>query len=136
MNTQKNGFVGDENRKPHMAPTHLFEMEKKSINVIIYCGYEGIENLVFASTDTDETKKKILELRAEANARKAEGDKYTEEQREAMLDSEDIEVQKEYHRIFYDGKEPDRYCVMTFKDNEFKCSCNELGVAPKESWLY
>jgi hypothetical protein len=136
MNIQKNGFVNDENRKPHSSSTHLFEMEKKNINVIVYCGYEGIDGLVFASTDAKETKIKILQLKAEATARKTEADKYTKDQRDEMLESEDPEVQKEYDRIFFGEKEPDRYCVMTYKDDEFKCSCNELGVSPKESWLY
>ena len=129
--------LSDANKKKtEQTATSLFSMEKKNINVIIYCGFEGIEKMVFASTDEEETIKKMISLKTAATEAKLEADKYTDEQKESMLDSEDIEVHKEYDRIFHGDNDPDRYCVMTFKDDKFECSCTELGVPPKESWLY
>ncbi len=101
----------------------------------MYCGYEGIEELVFASSNEDETVKKMIELKSTAQAIKEEYSQYTEDQKDEMLDSEDPEIQEKARRILF-GKDPDRYCVQTYDGEKFKCTCQELGVTPEKPWLY
>ena len=136
MSNQINKIVGFNETKINPSNSNLFSADKKDIHVIIYCGYEGIEKLVFASTDVKETVNKILELKSGANINRLEAEKYSEEQREEMLDSDDVKIMAEYDRIFNGDNDPDRYCVMTFKDGKFTCACTDLGVPPKESWYY
>lgn len=114
---------------------NLFHQEKKNIHVIIYCGFEGIEELIFASTNEQEAINKLIELRTAANEIKEESSQYTEDQKDEMLDSEDPETKAKARRILF-GKDPDAYCIMSFDGDKFKCSCQELGVAPNKSWLY
>lgn len=144
MNSLNKIVVTPETKKHSEENTvDLFKLDKKSINVIIYCGYEGIEELVFASDDEEETRKKIMELKEEAKLAAVEASKYSEDQKyemmNSLLDGDDEESMKrseEYNKIFNSRQDPDRYCVMTYDGKEFKCNCNELGVSPKETWLY
>jgi hypothetical protein len=134
---QKNYVVSaDVKVMPEEVFNNLFQPEKKNIHVIVYCGYEGIDELVFATVDGEEAKQKIKELRLAADNRAVEAAKYTDDEQEEMLESEDPEVRREYHRIFSGQKDSDRYCVMTYDGTSFECTCNELDVPPKEAWLY
>lgn len=113
----------------------LFSQEKKTISVIVYCGYEGIEELVYASSNEQEVVNKMIELKHKAHLIKEEAEKYTEDQRDEMLDSEDPAI-KEKAKIFLFRKDPDAYCVQSFDGEKFKCTCQEFGVSPDKPWLY
>jgi len=144
MNTQaikdfypwENSKLSNNESQINPSQLNLFHQDKKNINVIVYCGYEGIEELVFASSNEDETVKKMMELKSKAIANKIEADKYTDEQKHEMLMSEDEAMIKKYGETFNLHDDPDRYCVMTFKDGKFACSCKDLGVSPEKPWLY
>ena len=132
----KSTIASDVKVMPEEIFNNLFQPEKKNIHVIVYCGYEGIDELVFASVDVEDVKRKIKELRTAADLQKTEAAKYTEDQEEEMEESEDPEVLKEYSRIFLGKKDANRYCVMTYDGKSFECTCNELDVSPDDVWLF
>lgn len=132
MNTQK--IVDSESKKqPEQLKLDLFQMEDKIINLIIYCGWEGIEELVFASTNVEDTKKKLLELRAKADLVKEEASQYDTEEKQDELEEKDM---NKYADLFIHNKNADQYCVQSFKEGKFSCTCAEFNAAPKENWLY
>lgn len=142
MNTTKSnidqyyGKVGLTDSQKNPEQLNLFQQDKKNINVIVYCGYEGIEELVFASNNEEEIVNKMMELKSKAISNKTEADKYTSEQKYEMLMSEDEAMIKKFTKTFNLHDDPDRYCVMTFNDGKFACSCKELGVSPEKPWIY
>ena len=127
----------DLKKIPGQLSIDLFSQDKKNINVIVYCGFEGIEELVFASSSDEETINKMYELKAECDALDVEASTYgSEDELEDLLDKEeDRDLARKYAKLLNHNK-ADRYCVQTYSDGKFKCSCNELGVSPKEPWLY
>lgn len=133
---QYKGTIGFSKEQLSPQLVNLFEQDKKNINVIVYCGYEGLEELVFASTNDEETKIKMNELKADAIKRNEEAEKFSYDERNELLESEKDEDQELYSKLFFDLKDADRYCVMTYDGTKFKCTCNELGVAPSKQWLY
>jgi hypothetical protein len=132
MNTQKS--IDDDSKKnPEQLKLDLFQVEEKIINLIIYCGWEGIEELVYASTSIEDTKRKLLELRTEADIVKVEASTYDTEEKQDALEESDM---RKYADLFIHNKEADMYCVQSFKDGKFSCTCSEFGMAPNKQWLY
>lgn len=87
--------------------------------VIVYCGYEGIQTVMWAGQDASEARQQVLDYRAKC-ARVAA-----------------VRQAKRYNRLGYpwsDMDEPDRVCVMThIEENEFlACCCALLEVRPSE----
>lgn len=128
-------------------------MEKEEIQkmrkeyLLIKCGYEGIDGLLFLTDDPELAKSKIVEFRQKVvdakmkviNAAKANGIttdgiefrdvKYMLEEKIGMEQSCEF-----YSDELYD--EEDQYCINVWNGEEFKCCCKELGVEPKKMWLY
>lgn len=98
MNTQRT-VEADNKKKPEQLSLNLFETEKANIYVIVRSNKKGIEELVFASTDKDESINKLIDLRFKTNIK--------------SLEDED------YSRI-EDGFISDDYNIMVFKDNKFE----------------
>ena len=107
----------------------------ENIYVIIYCGYEGIESLEFASTSQEESVKKILELREHSKEMERARDKYSKDELKAMRMSEDRTIWEKYFELTL-IKNPDRYCLQRFNGIKFDCVCKDCGVATEETWLY
>jgi len=116
--------------------------------LVIECGYEGIEKLIFPTTDPQEAANKVKEIRqeiAELQAQRAELlEKKPQLPPEEQIEKEDFE--DAWDKLLYDegitqdqwekgrfGK-PDAYCVQKWDGKEFKCCCPELGVEPSEKW--
>lgn len=111
--------------------------------VVIQCGYEGIEGLIFASSSGDEAaekvkalRDKILKAQERMNQIIAEhGSEEDEEYRthyDRMFDREEIDWE-EYNDAKY--REPDAYCVQKWDGKKFSCVCEELGCKPEKTWL-
>ncbi len=118
------------------------EQTNKKLYVVIRCGYEGIESLVFGSLNGTEASNKVKSLRQDIlNAvahRKKVLDEFGREEDENFSDAWD--------RMYYEGKisnkehdnskfmEPDAYCVMKFDGDKFSCACKELDCEPDKNW--
>jgi hypothetical protein len=83
-------------------------MAADKIYIIVRCGYEGLEELISVHLNPDEAKEVL-------KARKIIEDEFGDE---------------------FSFK-PDQICVMAAEVGQKpKCVCQELGVPPKEQWLY
>jgi hypothetical protein len=67
MNTQKHVVDGDYKKKPEQLKMNLFDSEK-DIYVIVRSNKNGIEQLVYASTNKDEAIDRLNELRLYYNS--------------------------------------------------------------------
>lgn len=115
----------------------------KEVFVVIRCGYEGIEKLVFATAYGGDAKSKVLELRNDI----IKARKHREEVLKEFGDQEDEDLNTIWERMYFDKKisdeefenskyrEPDSYCVQKWNGNKFSCVCKELGCEPDKSWL-
>jgi hypothetical protein len=114
-----------------------------AVFVVIQCGHEGIEGLIYASAEGSDASAKVKTLRAEIlNARErmkkilAEHGEDEDEDfntyYDRMLHKKEIEWE-EYNNAKY--REPDAYCVQKWGGQKFSCVCKELDCEPEKSWL-
>lgn len=113
------------------------------IFVVIVCGYEGIEKLVFATAYSVAAANKVSELRNDI----IQARKHRDEVLKEFGDQEDENLCDAWDRMYFDKKitekehsdskyrEPDSYCVQKWDGNKFSCVCKELGCEPEKSWL-
>lgn len=111
--------------------------------VVIQCGYEGIEGLIYATADGEEAsakvkslREKILQAQERMKAILAEhGEEEDDEFRnyyDRMLEKDEI-TWEEYDNAKYNN--PDSYCVQKWDGEQFKCVCKELDCEPNKMWL-
>lgn len=114
-----------------------------AVFVVIQCGYEGIEGLVYASAEGSNASAKVKTLRAEIlNARERmkkilaehgeEEDEDFNTYYDRMLHKKEIEWE-EYNNAKY--REPDAYCVQKWDGQKFSCVCKELDCEPEKVWF-
>lgn len=114
-----------------------------AVFVVIQCGCEGIEGLIYASAEGSDASAKVKTLRAEIlNARERmkkilaehgeEEDEDFNTYYDRMLHKKEIEWE-EYNNAKY--REPDAYCVQKWDGQKFSCVCKELGCEPEKAWL-
>ena len=114
-----------------------------AVFVVIQCGYEGIEELIYASAEGSDASAKVKTLRAEIlNARERmkkilaehgeEEDEDFNTYYDRMLHKKEIEWE-EYNNAKY--REPDAYCVQKWDGKKFSCVCKELDCEPEKAWL-
>lgn len=112
------------------------------IFVVIECGYEGIENLSYATTDSKLAVERTKSLRAEILAAKEHKKKVLEE----FGDEEDENCHDAWTRMYLSGeldhkehdleyKDPDSICLQKWDGNKFSCACTELGCPGEKSWI-
>jgi len=115
--------------------------------IIVFCGYEGIDNILWAGSCREEAIFKMKEARhkidklsklyAKYHDWDDEKETYVREP-ERYYDILDVWPQpwKEI-MVMDDERNTDRLCVMKSQGEwGFRCACKDLGVSPKESWLY
>lgn len=114
-----------------------------AVFVVILCGYEGIEGLIYASSEGSDASAKVKTLRTEIfNARERmkkilaengeEDDENFNNYYDRMLQKKEIDWE-EYNNAKY--REPDAYCVQKWDGEKFSCVCKELDCEPNKSWL-
>lgn len=114
-----------------------------AVFVVIQCGHEGIEGLIYASEVGSDASAKVKTLRAEIlNARERmkkilaeHGEEMDEDFNtyyDRMLHKKEIEWE-EYNNAKY--REPDAYCVQKWDGKKFSCVCKELDCEPEKAWL-
>lgn len=113
------------------------------IFVVIRCGYEGIESLVYACVDEKYASEKVKSLRQDI----LDARNHREEVLKEFGDQEDENLCDAWDRMYFDKKisgkehedskyrEPDSYCVQKWDGKVFSCVCKELGCEPEKSWL-
>ena len=115
------------------------------IYVVVECGYEGIEKLLYASPDKEAAAKyvhdkraKVLELRERRKGvLAAAGQSESEDLDEDAWDKALFEKQIT-HEEWKMGKytDPDAYCAQVYAGEKFECCCKEIGVAADKNWFY
>jgi len=115
----------------------------EEIYVIIEAGHEGIEKLLYATTDKEKVIKELLRLKQIIIYDKAkmesvlskfanEEDDECKNEWDRMLDRNEIEWE-EYSNGKYN--DPDAYCIQMWNGTEFKCVCTDLNTQPSKPWL-
>ena len=115
----------------------------KELYVIVRCGYEGIEKLVYPTLSQDDAVNKIKELRKNITDAIEHKNKVLEEFGTGIDENLDTIWDKMLFdkKITYEEYEnsnhinPDSYCIRKWSGNEFYCACKELDVEPSEPWL-
>jgi hypothetical protein len=113
------------------------------IYVVIKCGYEGIEGLIYSTLNADDASTKVKALRDEILSAKNRMNKINEEfgieedehfntHYERMYLAEEISCE-EYSMAKYDN--PDAFCVQRWDGEKFECVCKELDCEPSKMWL-
>jgi len=111
--------------------------------LIIKCGYEGIDRLVYLTSYPSDAiekinllRKKVLDAIEKKNKifaeRGEEVDENFDDIYDRMLSDGEIEWE-EYNLGKYE--DPDSYCIQKWDGESFKCVCDELKVSPSKSWL-
>lgn len=114
------------------------------IFIIIQCGHEGIEKLLFATTDKNEAINKVNELKSKIliaiEHKNKILDEFGREEDEncntyydRMCMNQEISFEEYDNATFQD---PNAYCIQKWDGKEFSCVCNELNCAPDKAWLY
>lgn len=103
-----------------------------AVYVVIKCGYEEIDGLIYATTDGEKAAAKVKFLRADISAAKLEMDKVGEEKWKEMYDNDELDYGKYSMAKF---EKEDAYCMQKFDGQRFDCCCKEFGVEPSETWL-
>ena len=114
-----------------------------TVFVVIKCGYEGIEGLIYATLNADDATQKVKTLRDEILSAKSRMNKINEE----FGEDEDEDYTTHYDRMQMNGEiteeeysmakydKPDAFCVQKWDGKSFGCACKELGCEPDEVWL-
>ncbi len=114
--------------------------------LIIEQGYEGIQNILYLTTDPTEALNKVMEYKNEIIKAKEHKAKVLEE----FGDEEDDDYYNEWDRMYlkhktitykeHDNanyKNIDDFCVIKWNGKEFGgCVCTELGCPPSENKVY
>lgn len=115
--------------------------------VVIRCGYEGIEKLVYASADGKDASLKVKNLRQDILNAREHRKKVLEEYGEGVDGNcNDIWDKDIWDKMYCDKKitekewndshtEPDSYCVQKWDGQQFSCTCKELDCEPENTWL-
>jgi len=114
-----------------------------TVFVVIKCGYEGIEGLIYATLNADEATEKVKTLRDEILSAKSRMNKINEE----FGEDEDEDYTTHYDRMQRNGEisyeeysmakydKPDAFCAQKWDGKSFGCACKELNCEPDEMWL-
>jgi len=116
--------------------------------VIVYCGYEGIDHVLWAGEEG--AKEACLRIRDHIVDNLKQVNLPAEPDIDNYDDVEDWYVaSEEWYKLkeeawsairswFWESMDdPDRVCVMKeVSEFEYDCCCEELGVGTGESWLY
>jgi hypothetical protein len=113
-----------------------------NIFVVIRCGYEGIEKLIYASADGKDASLMVKNLRQDIFNAREHRKKVFEEFGEGV----DEEYNDVWDKMYCDKKitekewndshtEPDSYCVQKWDGQNFSCACKELDCEPENTWL-
>jgi len=113
------------------------------VYVIVYCGYEGIDHVLWAGEEGAgeaclRVRKRIIDnLERVGLPPKPDED---DEGWSAALD-EWYELKRKVRDImswsWWNMDDPDRVCVMKdVGDFEYRCCCEELGVGTGKGWLH
>ena len=125
----------------------------KEAYLVVLCGCEGLEKLVYLTDDKDDAINKMKSLKEDilkAQAHKEQVDKDA-----GILTDEDLYKYEKEHgyespwdKLHSDEKitweewengsmiNVDDYCVRRWDGTKFKCVCKELGVPPSKPMLY
>jgi hypothetical protein len=116
------------------------------IYTIIYVGYEGIDDLIYSTINKEDVILKIKSLKEFASEKKNKYNEFVKENSDKTQEEIDdlidnlIGINNERFMELTDFTDPDRYCVMVFKesidDNGYTCCCEQLGVNPSKTILY
>ena len=120
------------------------------MHVIVYCGYEGIDHVLWAGDEGAREACLRIRERITDNVRRAEKRLPPEPDLDSYGDVEDWHVAvDEWYKLkeevwsaigdwFWESLDnADRMCVMKdVGDFEYRCCCEELGVGTEEGWLY
>ncbi len=116
--------------------------------IIIECGCEGIDHLLYATDSSDDVIKKINNIKSDIltahEYKKNILDKYKKS--DSTLDLDDDDLCDVWDKMYADGelnknyyknskKNPDSYCVQKFDGERFDCACDELKCNPTQSWI-
>lgn len=122
--------------------------------IIVFCGYEGLDAVLWAGDDKVEAVAKVKEARCKISKLSKLKEKYGmpeegfEEDEDAWMAECDRRSDRYYKilskwpelwrhlGIMGDEHDTDRVCVMQGEEWGFECVCKELEVSPSESWYY
>ena len=117
----------------------------EEIFVIIQCGYEGIDKLVYATLNSTDAINKINELKQNILAAREHRKQVIAELGGDLNDS--VNTDTDWDKLLYDNKitrqeyedaccnDPDQYCIQKWDGETFKCVCQESNCPPSEMWL-
>lgn len=108
-------------------------MTMTEIYVIIETGYEGIEALLYATTDKNQITEKVKQLRKKAiqekiRLRKEMSKHWREEGHPELCEPESL-TDEEKQNI------EDFICVQKWNGKKFDCVCQEFDVSPSKLML-
>lgn len=108
-------------------------MSTKPIFLVIQQGYEGIQELIYASTNVDSCLTRLKFIKADISLQKKRLLEVGKEKWQEMFDNEEISFKE-----FSAGKwlDSDDYCLQKFDGENFACCCNEFGIGPSKSKFY
>ncbi len=114
--------------------------------IVIKCGHEGIEKLLYHTGSSQDAVNKVMELRKhiseakehrkqvyEASGIVPDEDGYYIDDPWAKQLEDKLITSEEYFDAQYG--EPDSYCVQKWDGKIFSCACKDLGCEPSEGWL-
>lgn len=106
---------------------------------VVYCGYEGLDAVLWAGDSAETAAAEVRRLRAACPSQKQ-----IEERNERRRDILD-DMQRGYDRDLswealprWDVEDPNRVCVMGPQSDRdgYGCVCEDLGVPAEKGWLY
>jgi hypothetical protein len=111
--------------------------------IIIQCGYEGIEGLIYLTRDSTQAVAHINAIRGSIitavdrrnkilEQHGAEKDEDYNDHYDRMHYNYEIS-EEEYHNAKF--RNPDSYCIQKWDGNKFSCVCKELGCETSKQWL-
>ena len=116
-----------------------FEEKKDEVFVVIQCGYEGIDKLLFASTKGYEAAQKVIDIRKEyedieekrIDIKRRLEKKYGGNIEEVQFDFNVVaeEEFREYNKFFLEAINPDSVCLRKWDGKEFSCAWGCRGIA-------
>jgi hypothetical protein len=119
------------------------ESNLKELYVIVLCGCEGIDSLVYATLDKEDAVNAIKTLKNDITKAIEHQNKVFEE----FGSEENEQWNTVWDRMYFNKeitnkehddacfKDPDAYCIRKWNGIEFSCVCSELGCSPSKPWL-
>ena len=111
--------------------------------LIIECGCEGIEQLVYPTNNGIDAKNKLKSIREDIAKAKEHMKKVLKEFGEEKDDC----FEDAWDKLYYDKKitaeehdmgcfkNPDAYCIQKWDGKNFICVCGELDCEPSKPWF-